>query len=433
MATAQEHLDSLGITVQMAQDFIMVNLNNIGIIYQACYTYGITNDMITEILGINGLDGEFVSSFFSSNGYDGSALDGTSNSNNIQYTLQNGILTNTGSSNITITDVGIDMEGTISYSMFGHSDSITLDVEGTVENGMTVYMSSNSNGVETDFIAGEDFPDERIPAYAEFDLNNFLPDDMFDSFKDIPGASGQMTMEMALITTVGTFTDETTAYFLKGDIMTAQEHLSDLGVSCNDARDFIVNNLGDLNTIYNVCKQYGITNDMIAEIVEPIASGFSGTDVANFFASNGIDSTDLGGSGPTISIAIPTSGGNLDTNTMANNFTMSYLYENISLDAIGSFLSQGNFQNYKYADASTWNGVESLGYSDSGSESFSMNSINYVHDGGEANNYTNFIDGFDLADYSESNSLNLLQGQGIVEHSYDGVAIGNYDLAISWY
>lgn len=75
--------------------------------------------------------------------------------------------------------------------------------------------------------------------------------------------------------------------------MTAQQLLDNYGITIEVARDFIMSHLNDLNTVYNTCKQFGITNNMIAEIVASVAPGFNGSDVINFFASFGIDSTDL--------------------------------------------------------------------------------------------------------------------------------------------
>lgn len=83
--------------------------------------------------------------------------------------------------------------------------------------------------------------------------------------------------------------------------MTAQEHLSQYeGVTLQLAFDFITGHLNDLQTIYSTCKQFGVTTDMIAEILEFGGIDVSGEIVANYFADNGIDSDDLGGSVRTI-------------------------------------------------------------------------------------------------------------------------------------
>lgn len=92
---------------------------------------------------------------------------------------------------------------------------------------------------------------------------------------------------------------------------TAESHLSSYGVTMAQARDFIMTNIADLNLIYNTCKTYGVTHDMIAEILQTTFPGLDGTTVANYFAANGIDSTDLGGATPTISVvtSVPAASG----------------------------------------------------------------------------------------------------------------------------
>ena len=82
--------------------------------------------------------------------------------------------------------------------------------------------------------------------------------------------------------------------------MTVQEHLSSYGVTMEVAKEFIMSNLENLQNIFDVCKQFSVTNDMIAEIVG--IDGIDGTGVANFFAQNGIDSDSLGGSKKTVDI-----------------------------------------------------------------------------------------------------------------------------------
>jgi hypothetical protein len=82
----------------------------------------------------------------------------------------------------------------------------------------------------------------------------------------------------------------------------AESHLASYGVSIDAANDFIMSNLSSLSFIHNTCKTFGVTNDMIAEILADDFPGLDGTTVANFFASNGIDSSDLGGSAPTVDV-----------------------------------------------------------------------------------------------------------------------------------
>ena len=82
----------------------------------------------------------------------------------------------------------------------------------------------------------------------------------------------------------------------------AQNHLSNYNVDMKTAEDFFINNLSNLKFIHDICKQFGVDNDMIAAILANRFSGLTGRDVANYFATNGIDTTDLGGSAPTIHV-----------------------------------------------------------------------------------------------------------------------------------
>ncbi len=82
----------------------------------------------------------------------------------------------------------------------------------------------------------------------------------------------------------------------------AQVHLATYGIGIDEASSFILSNIDNIELIYNTCKTYGVTNDMVAEILQPTYPGLGGVEVANYFALHGIDSTDLGGSLPTVAI-----------------------------------------------------------------------------------------------------------------------------------
>ncbi len=69
----------------------------------------------------------------------------------------------------------------------------------------------------------------------------------------------------------------------------AATHLAQYGVSVTQARDFIVANLQSPQTIYSVAKQYGVTNQMLAEIY----GGVSAADVRGFFTNLGFDASAL--------------------------------------------------------------------------------------------------------------------------------------------
>ncbi|WP_306604298.1 hypothetical protein [Azonexus sp.] len=74
---------------------------------------------------------------------------------------------------------------------------------------------------------------------------------------------------------------------------TAAAHLGQFNVSVQQAFDFIAGNLNTPGNIYNVAKQFKITNQMLAEIVGQAAPGVTATDIKNWFNSQGFDANSL--------------------------------------------------------------------------------------------------------------------------------------------
>lgn len=74
--------------------------------------------------------------------------------------------------------------------------------------------------------------------------------------------------------------------------MSASTHLAQFGVTIAQAREFIFSNVENPGTIYAVSKQFGVTNEMLAEIV---GGGFTAQQVSNFFTERGFDGPALGG------------------------------------------------------------------------------------------------------------------------------------------
>lgn len=70
--------------------------------------------------------------------------------------------------------------------------------------------------------------------------------------------------------------------------MSASELLAQYGVTFQQAREFIHNNLNSPAIIYSTAAQYGITFDMLGELY---ADGVSGNEVKNFFAAKGFTTT----------------------------------------------------------------------------------------------------------------------------------------------
>jgi hypothetical protein len=79
--------------------------------------------------------------------------------------------------------------------------------------------------------------------------------------------------------------------FLLGTATTASQHLASYNVSMDEARTFIVNNIDNVGKIYNTAKQYGVTNEMLAEIYGHVEADT----VQSFFLNHGFDSSLLDG------------------------------------------------------------------------------------------------------------------------------------------
>jgi hypothetical protein len=75
--------------------------------------------------------------------------------------------------------------------------------------------------------------------------------------------------------------------------LSAAEHLASFGVSMEQALQFILGNVRNAPVILGVSAEYGVTLDMLGEIV-----GYSSDDVAAYFVANGLDPSPLEGGVP---------------------------------------------------------------------------------------------------------------------------------------
>ena len=71
--------------------------------------------------------------------------------------------------------------------------------------------------------------------------------------------------------------------------MTTSEYLASLGITMQQAHDFIFAHLDDPALIYNTANQYDVTNFMLSEIV----GGVTTQQVRDFFDSHGLNSAAL--------------------------------------------------------------------------------------------------------------------------------------------
>lgn len=148
----------------------------------------------------NYLDGEYLQNKLDivEENYKGS--NSKEQNNQVNYSILNGSLLNNSNTDIIIEDFGFDANGTLSED----GESYIFDIKGSIEEGFDALI----NGVR-ESIAGFDFPDQIISKDESFYFNDFLPN---KSYENIPGVNGQMNIEVMIITSVGTFTDETIAY-----------------------------------------------------------------------------------------------------------------------------------------------------------------------------------------------------------------------------
>ena len=80
--------------------------------------------------------------------------------------------------------------------------------------------------------------------------------------------------------------------------MTASEQLGKYGLSVDIAREWIVAHLNNPKAIYDVALAGGLSNDMIAEILAPLAPGLNGTTVESFFTGHGFAGSALNHDSP---------------------------------------------------------------------------------------------------------------------------------------
>jgi hypothetical protein len=67
-------------------------------------------------------------------------------------------------------------------------------------------------------------------------------------------------------------------------------HLNAHGVTIDQARSFIMDNMNNVDNIFNVSREYGVTCSMLAEIY---GNGATFSDVLNFFGNHGLESNYL--------------------------------------------------------------------------------------------------------------------------------------------
>ena len=221
--------------------------------------------------------------------------------------------------------------------------------------------------------------------------------------------------------------------------MTTQQYLASKGVSMDQAETFIMDNLDHPDTIYNVCRDFGVNNDMIADIVQTDFPGVNGTIVSNFFDSNGFDGSALGFTQEAAPGGIQ---GNIDFSNLTQ-YSDIILVENVSQTAINETSSYAG--HYAYASNSTWNGIQDLGITSApqdflGIEMASINDDSTTVIGLDMlkfNDYAATLNayGLDLGSVASEFGLGGLDTSAFDLGSLDAVGVaqyqGDYDLVVA--
>lgn len=121
--------------------------------------------------------------------------------------------------------------------------------------------------------------------------------------------------------------------------MAAEAHLAQFNVTVEQARNFIITHLTNLPHIVSVCQQFGITNEMLAEIY---GGGITSDAVINFFGSRSIDSTVLDTTSDNTS---STDSSSLVGTWIAQDFSQGIGSQSLTFNSDGSYISNDFVSN----------------------------------------------------------------------------------------
>lgn len=191
--------------------------------------------------------------------------------------------------------------------------------------------------------------------------------------------------------------------------MTASEQLEKFGLSVDVAREWIVAHLNAPKAIYDVALAGGLSNDMIAEILSPLAPGLDGKTVEGFFTLHGFagsalnNSTPVNSKAPVLSDDMTSLTGLVGMNTHEGTLSTASLRQAVhaELDDAGLYSQLFNPDNYIGAEDGLFTadeigvpGLAAIAATSANLESlFYGTLINVLEsiDGNEVNQLYNFI------------------------------------------
>lgn len=156
MTTAVDYLAAKGVTVAQAYSFIMSNISSPGTIYNVAKQFGVTNQMLGEIVGASA---DAVKSFWSARGFDAAQLDGGSNASGSQVDLFQAFVQNPaisspysaldaskGAFNYAIDMATISKSGQVMIHNFGSDDTLSISNGNATYSSLAIAPSSADKG-----------------------------------------------------------------------------------------------------------------------------------------------------------------------------------------------------------------------------------------------------------------------------------------------
>lgn len=127
-----------------------------------------------------------------------SDIDITKESNSFSlYEFKDDYFKNLSNSNMTVTDLEMDITGDI----VSQGEHILFSMQGTIEKGIFLHSNKINQKIE-----GINFPDQIVLNNQEFLYNKFLP--IYNYF-DLANATGILNTEISIVTPLGVFNGET--------------------------------------------------------------------------------------------------------------------------------------------------------------------------------------------------------------------------------
>lgn len=170
MTSAVDYLATKGVTVAQALGFIMSNIASPGTIYGVAKQFGITNQMLGEIVGVNT---EAVKSYWAAQGFDPNPLDASATGSGTQVDLNQAYIQNPvisslyaaldaskGAFNYVIDMASVTKSGQAIIRNFGSDDTLTISNGNATYSTLAITPSSIAPGhyVEQFSVFAKNFP-----------------------------------------------------------------------------------------------------------------------------------------------------------------------------------------------------------------------------------------------------------------------------------